>query len=520
MFKVQLPALISVRIDPDYASSKDSLNGESRRGFPVFEVTLVLALVLIGWVAFKLYEIGPDSDETRNQLARTKTEYFQITEVVQSNLTQMEEIYTNYFQTRDATQIELFQTRAHEFQQWLERENIRWKPLANASPNPLESPFSTRTNFSFQIQNQLLPLLSSIETSRRGYEHAALFLMNNAGKPLSNDRISQREAALQHARSRLITLSRQARMRGEATQLLLTGTQEQHGSMKAAFQNLRFALLLALVGLAFLLMLAIYRRKLAQSRRIIRQHSRRYLEQQANLDKLGHFGRLAQELAHEIKQPLTAITARAFTLQKLLPPGADVHKDVAIIRNELKRLDSIVKSFLEFARPADPRLDSFSAGQVLTEIRDLMESQLEQEAITLAVECHGDMELIGDAHQLKQVLINLVRNASESIQGSGTITLRARKENRILHGDQTQAVILEVEDTGGGIPLEIQDKIFDPFFSTKKDGTGLGLAISAGIVDKQGGNLEFESEPGKGTVFRIAMPALAEFELHEQSSAH
>jgi len=325
---------------------------------------------------------------------------------------------------------------------------------------------------------------------------------------------------LARSKSRLIGLSRQARMRGEATQLLLVTTQEQQGTIKGVFNNLRFALLLVLVGLSFLLMLAIYRRKLAQTRRILRQHNRQHLEQQANLDKLGHFGRLAQELAHEIKQPLTAITARAFTLQKLLPPGIDANKDVAIIRNELKRLDCIVKDFLEFARPADPKVVSFSADEALTEIRDLMESQLEEEKITLSLESTQNLELLGDPQQLKQVLINLVRNAADSLEGSGAITLRSRKAPRMLHGEFTEAVILEVEDTGSGIPLNIQDKIFDPFFSTKKDGTGLGLAISAGIVDKQGGNLEFESEPGKGTVFRIVMPSATQSQMHEQSSAH
>jgi len=98
--------------------------------------------------------------------------------------------------------------------------------------------------------------------------------------------------------------------------------------------------------------------------------------------------------------------------------------------------------------------------------------------------------------------------------------LRSRKSTRSLHGENTEAVILEVEDTGPGIPLDIQDKIFDPFFSTKKHGTGLGLAIAAGIVDKQGGNLEFDSQPGNGTVFRIIMPAATQNLLHEQSPAH
>jgi signal transduction histidine kinase len=518
MFKVTLPALLSIRNDPNEISWK---NGGHRREFPVFEITLIVALALIGWVAFKLYAITPDNEEARRELNSLIADYFQISDNVRSNVNELDGIFTNFSLSKDAAQIELFQTRSREFEQWLEGQNARWKPLANSITTPFSAiqPY-IGTNVTVQIQTQMLPLLSSIETSFRTYQHAALYLMNNAGKPLMKERISQREQAFTRSKSRLLTQSRRARMRGEATELLLAGTQEQYGTMKAAFKNLRFALLIVLVGLSFLLMLAIYRRKLSQTRRIMRQQNRKHLEQQANLDKLGHFGRLAQELAHEIKQPLTAITARAFTLQKLLPPGVEANKDVAIIRNELKRLDCIVKDFLEFARPADPRMIPFSANNALQEIRDLMESQLEQEKISLVLECEDALEVRGDAQQLKQVLINLVRNAADSLEGSGTITLRSRKATRVLHDVFGDAVILEVQDNGSGIPLHIQNKIFDPFFSTKKDGTGLGLAISAGIVDKQGGNLEFESEPGKGTVFRIVMPAATQRELHEQSAAH
>jgi len=230
------------------------------------------------------------------------------------------------------------------------------------------------------------------------------------------------------------------------------------------------------------------------------------LEQQTNLDKLAHFGRLAQELAHEIKQPLTAINARAYTLQKLLPPGTDTQKDALVIRNEIKRLDRIVKDFLELARPAEPRFVPLSADQALEEIRDLMGSQLEQESIILKVDCEEELQFLGDPQQLKQVLINLVRNAAETLDAGGTITLRSRKATHALHGENREAAILEVVDTGPGIPPEIQPLIFDPFFSTKNDGTGLGLAIAAGIVDKHGGNLEFDTEPGKGTSFRILLP--------------
>ena len=119
------------------------------------------------------------------------------------------------------------------------------------------------------------------------------------------------------------------------------------------------------------------------------------------------------------------------------------------------------------------------------------------------------------------MLLNLVKNAGESMDRGGTVTLRACKAQRELHGEKTEAAILEVADTGQGIPPEIQKRIFDPFFSTKGEGgTGLGLAIAARIVDKHGGNLEFDSAPGKGTVFRIVLPACHDQHLHEQSPAH
>jgi signal transduction histidine kinase len=113
---------------------------------------------------------------------------------------------------------------------------------------------------------------------------------------------------------------------------------------------------------------------------------------------------------------------------------------------------------------------------------------------------------MADIQQLKQVLINLVKNAAESLGGDGTVTLRGRKGTRQLRGKVCEVAIIEVEDTGPGIPLEIRGKIFDPFFSTKGDGTGLGLAIASRIIDKHGGNLEFDTQLGKGTIFRIVLP--------------
>src|ERR1035438_637959 len=111
-----------------------------------------------------------------------------------------------------------------------------------------------------------------------------------------------------------------------------------------------------------------------------------------------------------------------------------------------------------------------------------------------------------DPHQIEQVLINLVQNAAESMEGGGTITLRARVGKARLNGSTKPAVMLEVSDTGKGVPPEVKRRMFDPFFTTKEEGTGLGLAISLRIVEKHGGTLECRSEVNRGTTFAILLP--------------
>src|SRR5207247_794493 len=125
----------------------------------------------------------------------------------------------------------------------------------------------------------------------------------------------------------------------------------------------------------------------------------------------------------------------------------------------------------------------------------------------LKIEPSTDPLFRADPQQLRQVLINLVGNAAEAIGQKGTITLRARVSDMQLKGRKTDVVILEVQDTGPGISEEVRPKLFDPFFSTKERGTGLGLAIAARIADNHGGRLEFDSELGVGTTFRLVLPA-------------
>jgi len=111
-----------------------------------------------------------------------------------------------------------------------------------------------------------------------------------------------------------------------------------------------------------------------------------------------------------------------------------------------------------------------------------------------------------DLAQIKQVLINLVQNAADSLTQGGTVTLRARADRRNLPPGETSVVILEVADTGAGIPPEVEKRLFDPFFTTKETGTGLGLPIAARIVQKHGGALQYQTQVNHGSTFGIVLP--------------
>ena len=128
-------------------------------------------------------------------------------------------------------------------------------------------------------------------------------------------------------------------------------------------------------------------------------------------------------MAHEIRNPLTAIKFRLFSLKKSLPPSFAENEDARIISEEINRLDRIVKDFLQFARPSEPELVRIPAERILGEVRDFMKSELEQAAIEVKLEVSEPAWVLADTYQLKQVLINLVQNSADSIGKNGVITL-------------------------------------------------------------------------------------------------
>jgi len=223
-------------------------------------------------------------------------------------------------------------------------------------------------------------------------------------------------------------------------------------------------------------------------------------------EKLASLAGFAAGVAHEIRNPLTAIKARLYTQQKRLPKDSPEAGDGQFINEEINRLERIVRDFLKSARPGEPLLAAISPAGLLHEVRDLLEAECRESAIRLTVSAAVQTPVLADKQQMKQVLINLVRNAAESIGRDGRITLCARQIQVGFGAEQTRdAISLEVQDTGRGIPPDVQAKLFDPFFTTKPGGTGLGLAIARRIIEKHSGTLRFDTG-AKGTVFRVVLP--------------
>jgi signal transduction histidine kinase len=242
-------------------------------------------------------------------------------------------------------------------------------------------------------------------------------------------------------------------------------------------------------------MIAPLRVKLVQSQALAEQN-----------EKLASLGMLAAGVAHEIRNPLTAIKAALFIQQKKFPAGSAERADVQVVEREILRLERIVNQFLQFARPKDPELALIPAELPLREVDSLMAAQLSKNGVQLIREPGAGLHIKADLEQIKQVLINLVQNAADSIEGSGKIWLRIREDRRRLRGGETDVAILEVADTGKGIAPEVEKRLFDPFFTTKESGTGLGLCIAARIVEKHSGALQYQTQMSHGTTFGVILP--------------
>jgi signal transduction histidine kinase len=272
----------------------------------------------------------------------------------------------------------------------------------------------------------------------------------------------------------------------------------------AALRAFLMGAILIMVVLVGVLGMVLYR-DLVRPLRVRLVQSVALLESQ---EKLATLGTLAAGIAHEIRNPLTSIKARLYTLGKHIRDNPSGLADADIIVGEIARLERIVRDVLSFARPSEPKRSVVPAGAPLGEVHSLMAGPLKKSGVRLVLEPADGLFVSMDAGLIKQVLINLVRNAAEAVEGGGTVTLRARGGRAPLQGAEREVAILEVADTGKGIPPDVEARLFDPFFTTKEAGTGLGLSIAARIVEKHGGLLQYQTQVGRGTTFGIVLPSV------------
>lgn len=225
------------------------------------------------------------------------------------------------------------------------------------------------------------------------------------------------------------------------------------------------------------------------------------LEKKLHLsEKFATIGQLAAGLAHEIRNPLTAVQG---FIQLLINRNlGDKEKEyLDIIQEEMQRVGGLVGEFLLLAKPAAPRCEIHSLPTVVREVAILMQSEALLKEIQLIVEGEEECYIDADKEQIKQVIINLIKNALEVMPPGKKITLGVHCKAGDNYG------LISVKDEGPGIPAADLKKIFDPFFTTKENGTGLGLAVSYRIIENHGGSLSVQSTPGTGTVFTIELPA-------------
>ena len=221
-------------------------------------------------------------------------------------------------------------------------------------------------------------------------------------------------------------------------------------------------------------------------------------------EKMASVGKLAAGMAHSVRNPLTSVKMRLFSLHRALELSPTQRDDFEVISEEIRHVDTIVQNFLEFSRPPKLKTQKISPSEVVDLVLQLLRHRLESYNVAATVNRQAPLpEIQVDPEQLKEVLINLLENACEAMEGGGAIVIH--EEEGFKEPDRP-VVIIRVTDTGPGIQKSIQEKVFQPFFTTREEGTGLGLSIASRIMESHGGRLELISERGEGSTFVITLP--------------
>jgi signal transduction histidine kinase len=231
--------------------------------------------------------------------------------------------------------------------------------------------------------------------------------------------------------------------------------------------------------------------------------TRRQLQSQLDVSaRLAAISRLTGGVAHEIKNPLQAITVHLEVLKSKLADQYDyVGPEIETIAREILRLDRVVKTFLDFTRPVDLRMRDIEMVGLARDVASLVGPSAGRQNVRVELDADPrEIPLHADRDLLQQAILNVVVNGVEAMKNGGRLRIQLRRE-----GDEC---CVNISDEGPGITPEIRDKIFHLYFSTKGKGSGIGLAMAYRVVQLHNGTIDFASEPGKGTTFRLRLPAI------------
>lgn len=270
---------------------------------------------------------------------------------------------------------------------------------------------------------------------------------------------------------------------------------------------IRYPEMASMVGIA--LLIGLYtdreRRQKSKYQELAGELSGIYEKLQTNFEgmkraeRLSAIGQLSAGLAHEIRNPLASIAGAASILRRNQQLDAKASKCVDIIDSECKRLNGLLTTFLNFARPRPPRLQTVHLDSILDSVITLAQHAIGRKRIDFRRSIAPDLPPIEcDPEQMTQVLLNLVINSTEA-SGEGSVVILAAEQ-------ADDATNIRVIDEGSGVATEDVDKLFDPFFTTKETGTGLGLPVAHQIVGQMGGLLTAHRNPGRGMTFSISFP--------------
>ncbi len=217
-------------------------------------------------------------------------------------------------------------------------------------------------------------------------------------------------------------------------------------------------------------------------------------------EKLAALGRLSAGLAHELRNPLNTLNVLVYAMAEQVAAGTGCRaEDLEVLQSEIRRMSLLLDQFLDFARPRPPSFRRQHVHEIVEELLLLVGPEARKHGVDIERRFDRDVPPTWvDGDQLKQAFLNLALNAIQAMPGGGTLTVGVRAA--------AGGVVVEIGDTGVGIDPAIRERLFEPFFTTRRGGTGLGLAISHRIVDGHSGDLRIDSTPGQGTRVSVWLP--------------